>query len=124
MRKIIVKDIDSCVQCGECEDACSKAFYKEVFKKYACIHVSEEGIQTCNQCGMCAQVCPLECITQNKFGVWAIDKEQCMGCCACVDICPYDVMVKSLDYAYATKCTACGMCARACPNDVLELYKD
>ncbi len=124
MRKVIVKDFASCVHCGTCEDACSQAFYKEKFRPYSCIRVDEDKIRTCTQCGMCAEVCPLECITTNKFGVWVIDKATCMGCCACVDICTEDVMVKSLDFPNATKCTACGMCVRACPANVLELCKD
>ena len=124
MRKIIVKNFDACVHCGSCEDACSQAFYKQAFRDYACIKVSEDKIDTCTQCGLCAKVCPLECITPNKFGIYMIDKNVCMGCCACVDICVEDVMVKSLDFPYASKCTACGMCVRACPMDVLELYKD
>lgn len=124
MRKIIVKNFDACVHCGSCEDACSQAFYKEAFRGYSCIRVSEDKIDTCTQCGLCAKVCPLECIQPNKFGIYMIDKNVCMGCCACVDICVEDVMVKSLDMSYASKCTACGMCVRACPMDVLELYKD
>ena len=124
MKKLVVSDPDSCIQCGNCEDACSKAFYKEVFKGYSCIHVTDDGIKACNQCGMCAKVCPLDCISVNKLGVSVIDKNECMGCCACVDICPQGVMVKSLDKPIASKCIACGICAKACPMGVLEIVKD
>lgn len=124
MRRVVVKDLAACVHCGSCEDACSKAFYKEEFRGYSCIRVYEDMIKTCTQCGLCAKVCPVDCIAPNKLGVYMIDKNVCMGCCACVDICPENVMVKSLDSPVASKCTACGICVRACPMDVLEIAKD
>lgn len=123
MRRVEVVRFEDCVHCGTCEDACSQSFYKEAFRGYSCIRVDEDRIRTCTQCGLCAEVCPVECISPNKLGVYMIDKKVCLGCCACVDICTEDVMVKSLDSPVASKCTACGICVKACPAGVLELRK-
>ena len=50
-----------------------------------------------------------------------IDRKACIGCLACADICPADVICKSHDNIFATKCTACGLCVRACENGVIQI---
>ena len=126
MKRLVVKNLDACMQCLSCEEACSNAFYKENRQDYSCVRIKvnrlgENIINHCTQCGKCAEVCPLFAITKNKKGVYTIDKNICVGCMACVDICPENVICKSLDKGNATKCIACGICVKACPQDVLAI---
>lgn len=125
MKRLVVKNIQNCTGCGNCERACAKAYYKAEIRDYSCIRVKDIGtgseIRVCTQCGKCADVCPVEAIRQNPQGVYMIDRKVCIGCLACADICPEDVICKSHDNIFATKCTACGLCVRACENDVIQI---
>ena len=126
MKKLVVKDPDSCVQCGTCEQSCAEAFYKTAVQELSCIRIvtdraGKDVIAHCNQCGKCAEVCPKFAISKNEDGVYVVDKELCVGCMACVDICPQNVICKSMDEIFVSKCVACGICADNCPMDVLAI---
>ncbi len=128
MKKLIVKDVSQCAACLSCEQACSEAFYKVYNPKLSCIRVggnaAEINIDTCTQCGKCQLVCPKGAISQNKKGTYVIDKKLCVGCLACADICPQNVICKSHDNLFATKCIACGICVKACPQEILEIVEE
>ena len=47
----------------------------------------------------------------------------CMACLACVEACPFGLMVKVDAKPVASKCIACGICVKACPMDVLEIVE-
>ncbi|WP_094605666.1 Caffeyl-CoA reductase-Etf complex subunit CarE [Sporomusa silvacetica DSM 10669] len=45
-----------------------------------------------------------------------INKEECIGCSACINSCPFGAMVMEADKACMTDaCTMCGACVDACP---------
>src|SRR5512136_1676976 len=51
-----------------------------------------------------------------------INKEECIGCGACVDVCPFGALKLVDDIAVADdKCTACGACLDVCPSEALSL---
>ncbi len=51
-----------------------------------------------------------------------IDEKACIGCGACVDICPFGALTLLDDVAVANdNCTACGACIPECPVDALSL---
>jgi 2-oxoglutarate ferredoxin oxidoreductase subunit delta len=62
-----------------------------------------------------------------------IREERCKGCGLCVDACPKDIIVMSLDFnakgyhpAFCpddSQCVGCVLCARACPDVVIEIYE-
>jgi len=76
------------------------------------------------QCGECAEVCPADCILQNKSGAYYIDQERCLGqdCLKCVQACPEEVIFIHDDYPAPWKCNLCGQCVQACGMDVLSIY--
>ena len=123
MKKLAVKKGAQCMACLECVRACSNAFYKEFHQDLSCIQIVDKNGQakpmTCIQCGKCARNCPQNAITQNKFGVYMLNKKLCTGCGTCVEVCPMHVMRKDPATEKAFKCIACGKCAQACPMDCL-----
>jgi len=56
-----------------------------------------------------------------------IEKEKCVRCGKCVDICPQDVFFgseikKTPDVTYPEECWHCNACVEACPErDVIRL---
>jgi len=51
-----------------------------------------------------------------------INKEECIGCGACIDVCPFGALTLVDDIAEVDdKCTACGACLDVCPVDALSL---
>jgi uncharacterized Fe-S center protein len=56
--------------------------------KLAMHHSSKPYVNwvSCNQCGTCAEQCPVDAITVGR--VTKIDKNVCIGCAACVAVCP------------------------------------
>ncbi len=126
MKRLVVKYPENCVQCHSCEEACSLSFYKVMQQDLSCIRIKTDRkgndvIYHCNQCGKCEQVCPVFAISRNAKGVYTIDKNVCVGCMACVDVCPQNVICKSYDNIFATKCIACGICVKSCPQEVLAI---
>lgn len=126
--KHLAKDDALCIGCRQCEEACSKAFYKESDPLKSCIRIFEkEGgseIKVCDQCGICAEVCNTGMIKRNASGVLMLNKKECVGCLMCVGFCPNDVMVQSDDRLEPTKCTACGICVKACPTGAIKIVTE
>lgn len=51
-----------------------------------------------------------------------IDKDKCIGCGACIDVCPFGALTLVDDLAVVNdKCTACGTCLDVCPVNALSL---
>jgi len=56
--------------------------------------------------------------------VAVIDEQQCIGCAACLPVCPTDAIVgasKQMHTVIAADCTGCELCIIACPVDCIEL---
>lgn len=124
--KRLAKDEALCIGCRQCENACSKAFFKVEDAALSCIRIEDNAagghtIRICDQCGKCAEVCNTCVITQNKSGVYMINKKECAGCLMCVGFCPQQVMVHSDDREEPSKCSACGICVKACPTGAIRI---
>ena len=52
-----------------------------------------------------------------------IDEATCVGCGACVDVCPVEALSMVSDKAKcdAEKCVDCGACVDACPVGAISL---
>jgi anaerobic carbon-monoxide dehydrogenase iron sulfur subunit len=118
---------ERCVGCMTCASACSKQYFKEDNPAKSRIQVFKLGeasytLRACDQeCRKCAAECPTQAISIAKTGVVLIDKRLCVGCLACVAVCPIGAMRYYPGDALPFKCIACGTCARACPTKALEI---
>lgn len=55
----------------------------------------------------CKIICPVEAISHTPLGTVAIDLEKCIGCGACVTVCPFEVPRVDPLINKARKCTMC-----------------
>ncbi|UOP04172.1 RnfABCDGE type electron transport complex subunit B [Conchiformibius kuhniae] len=53
-----------------------------------------------------------------------IDENVCIGCAACIRVCPVDAIMgatKQMHTVLADECTGCGLCVPSCPVDCIEM---
>jgi len=52
-----------------------------------------------------------------------ITSDVCIGCGACVDVCPFDAIQMTDEKAVVIKenCSGCGVCADACAVDAIQI---
>jgi NAD-dependent dihydropyrimidine dehydrogenase PreA subunit len=52
--------------------------------------------------------------------MFKVDKEKCVGCGACVNVCPAGaISVKNDKAVISDKCVDCGRCVQVCPADAI-----
>ena len=124
--KVLTKNENICIECHQCEDACSTAFFKELNREKSTIKVERTGkgeinLTTCTQCGVCIDVCPVEAIYRDKNGIVRINKKECVGCFMCVGACPEGAMMYNKDLIEPFKCVSCGICTNNCPTGAIEI---
>jgi Fe-S-cluster-containing dehydrogenase component/CRP-like cAMP-binding protein len=141
-------DLDRCVRCDACVEACAKGHnnnprfirHGRIFDHYmvanACMHCVDP---------VCMIGCPTGAIHRNaQGGQVVINDDTCVGCATCATNCPYNNirMVEVRDeqgnfivdddtktpIVKATKCDLClnqpggPACQRACPHDALQRF--
>ena len=70
------------------------------------------------------QVEPEESICLGTMSA-VVEKEQCIGCGICIDVCREEAVSFHSDMPVvvidADRCTCCGICAHECPNEAITL---
>lgn len=94
---------------------------------------TESGIDipiTCRQCEdePCIKACPENALVRDLHtGAIIVVDQNCTGCSACVEACPFGVIKLHPDTNKAIKCDLCGgdpACIKKCPFDVLKLVTE
>lgn len=94
---------------------------------------AREGIKhTCNCCGCCCwsvgtirrRKIPRDVLMATYF-IRETDKERCIGCGKCQEICPVDVIKMEGDFPQIDRqwCIGCGVCATVCPSSAVKLLR-
>ena len=132
VQKAIVPNHEICTGCRICEVVCSLSHFDAINTKKSNISIVKKGLRfdlpvVCNQGIACKEECigscPVECIKREN-GIVKIIKEDCIGCEACVDACPYDA-IRMVD-EIAIKCDLCDgdpECVKLCSLHAIE-YKE
>jgi formate dehydrogenase iron-sulfur subunit len=90
------------------------------FAKKQCMHCTDAA---------CLSICPAQAIYHTPLGTVRIDQEKCVGCGACVGVCPFGVPRVDPNTKKSRKCTMCyerltndkkPACVTACPTGALS----
>lgn len=134
---------DRCDNCGECGRACRlENDLPETGRRISILPRNRPAVPPfaenkflpalCNQCSEppCVRICPTKASLQDqKSGIVSIDRKLCVGCRACMTVCPYmaryydyaDEAVDGCDFCVRTRLTA-GLppaCVASCPRQAL-----
>lgn len=132
-------DMDRCVGCKKCVEACRKANHlaetgtpdRRTVREVRDSRGQKAYISTsCMHCGdpNCMRVCPAGAISKGSAGIVSVDSNACIGCKYCFEACPYEV--PRYDSNGMDKCDCClgagvtpgdePYCARACKFGALK----
>jgi len=140
----MVIDLDRCIHCDDCVDACAATHDNNPrFVRHGVQLGRHLVANACMHCvdPVCMIGCPTGAISRSVQGPVVINDATCIGCGTCARACPYDdirmVEVRTPDGRYvvdertnapitlATKCDLCidqsggPACVRACGHDAL-----
>jgi ferredoxin len=109
--------------------ACSLAFFKVDDRTRSAIQVDKtEGgwhINVCDQrCRLCVDECAAKALTMSRLGVVTLDKRLCVGCLACVAVCPINAMRFVPGLLTPFKCNVCGACVKKCPTGAIGIVAE
>ncbi|MCE5255855.1 MAG: 4Fe-4S binding protein [Spirochaetaceae bacterium] len=144
MIKYLATSDEKCKGCMTCTSVCTRLYFKGDNPAQSSILVNPAGnapeagvtgasgvassagatfhLVACDQeCRRCEKECPTQAISRGKSGAILIEKKKCVGCLACVSVCPIGAMRWYPGMKFPFKCVACGACAVACPTQALEL---
>lgn len=140
MIKYLKTDDSKCVGCMTCTAVCSTTYFMDDNPAKSCIQVNPAGprapagqagaeaghgafhLIACDQeCRKCVVECPTQALMVAKSGVVVMNKSLCVGCLACVAVCPIEAMRFYPGHGKPFKCIACGACAKKCPKEALAV---
>ena len=118
MRYAMAIDTKKCVGCSDCVVACQtennvpigycRDWIVEVTDgTYPQLEI-EIRSERCNHCenSPCVRCCPTGASHYEKGGIVTVTHNECIGCGACIQSCPYDARFTHPD-GYVDKCTFC-----------------
>jgi len=147
MKGVIVIDTKKCRACKTCEIECVLVHsgYKKILqaiKGHASsrrLEVEElDGIVTPIQCAHCeaapcVAACPARAIyKEEKTGAIVIEQDLCVGCLACIIVCPYGIPQKKKNGRLIVKCDLCfeelqsgnqPACVSGCPSKAIRFVE-
>jgi len=124
----ILVDSDKCTGCGLCEMACSMLHHGILSPHRARLRVLrfDNGRRNvpvvCQACedAPCIKTCPMNARRRSEHQAVVTDEERCIGCRACVYICPFGAPVVNPDNGKTLTCDLCAdddthpWCVQAC----------
>jgi len=132
---------DTCIGCHACSTACKSENDVPLGVQRTWVKSVETGVYPnvrrsfqvtrCNHCANppCARICPVSAMYQREDGIVEFDPDQCIGCKACLQACPYDAIYIDPDSGTAAKCHFCAhridlglepACVVVCPEHAIQ----
>ena len=137
MRYGFVIDNRKCIGCHSCTVACKTENRVPLGVNRTWVKYVEKGkfpqarrvfqVTRCNHCEKppCVEICPVSAMFQRRDGIVDFNQEQCIGCKACMQACPYDAIYLDPARNTAAKCHYCAhrteiglepACVTVCPE--------
>lgn len=126
-------DPNKCSGCRTCELICSWSHNQGVVRpslsRVQVLKKEDLAINTpmfCLQCELafCKEVCPVHAISKDKnTGALMINQDTCIGCRACLMVCPFGAIGQDPETRIMLKCDLCGgdpKCVQWCPNEAIQ----
>ncbi len=135
-------DSDSCIGCHACTVACKSEHdvplgVNRTWVKYietgSFPHASRHfSVMRCNHCddAPCMTICPTSALFRADNGVVDFQDDNCIGCKACMNACPYDALYINPEINTANKCNFCNhrvevglepSCVVVCPTEAIKV---
>ena len=137
-----VIDNRRCIGCHACTTACkmehlvplgvTRTYVKQVdVGTYPNVR-RQFQVTRCNQCDQapCVTICPVTAMFRRPDGIVDFDREECIGCKACIAACPYDAIFINPETHSAEKCNFCAhridqglepACVIVCPERAIVI---
>ena len=118
-QRAFVIDQGRCIGCHACTVACKVEHGVELGVFRTWVKYIERGespdvrrhfaVLRCNHCtdAPCVEVCPVRALYKREDGIVDFDPQQCIGCKACLNACPYDALYIDPNSNTAAKCNFC-----------------
>jgi carbon-monoxide dehydrogenase iron sulfur subunit len=135
LKRIVVRQ-EVCSGCRACEVACVAHHEGRFGTAVARIRVTKVeplGIDRPHVCRLCrrapcAAACPVGALRRDEgTGALLVAAEECIGCAACVDACPFGVAFLHPETGVALICDLCGgdpACVRRCATRAIAYRED
>lgn len=119
MKYAKIIDNRKCIGCHACSVACKSENQVPLGTFRTWVKYVEKGkfpnsrrhfqVTRCNQCENppCVRICPTAAMYQRPDGIVEFNKDQCIGCKACLEACPYDAIYVDPESHTAAKCHFC-----------------
>jgi Fe-S-cluster-containing dehydrogenase component/formate-dependent nitrite reductase membrane component NrfD len=114
-----VIDNRTCIGCHACSTACKSEHEVPLGVYRTWVKYTEVGqypdvtrnfqVTRCNHCdnAPCVRICPTTAMYQRADGIVDFDNNECIGCKACIQACPYDAIHIDPETSTAAKCNFC-----------------
>jgi Fe-S-cluster-containing dehydrogenase component len=129
-----------CIGCHACTVACKAENEVPVGSFRTWVQYAEKGtfpdvrrhfaVLRCNHCSSapCVTICPVNALEKRTDGIVDLDRDECIGCRACMQACPYDALYLNEDRGTVEKCHFCAhrvernlepACVTVCPEQAI-----
>lgn len=132
MAKVLMIDHEKCTGCRLCELVCSvmhEGVSNPMRSRIKVVKWESEGLyipMSCQQCedAPCMSVCPVKAISRDEsLDRVVVDYDICIGCRACVAVCPFGAMGFDVNDRKVFKCDLCDgdpQCVRFCEEKAVD----
>jgi carbon-monoxide dehydrogenase iron sulfur subunit len=135
MAKALYIDYEKCTGCRLCELVCAvmhDGISNPARSRIKVMKWEAEGLyvpMSCQQCedAPCMNVCPVKAISRDEeLGTVVVDYDACIGCRACVVVCPFGAMNYNPIDKKVFKCDLCDgdpQCVRFCEEKAVDFVE-